>query len=85
MVFNSADSMIILGRNRTFMYGKSHVTYGDIVLDAAVIDIDLKTSDVHATGQPDSVGNITGKPTFAQGGDAYDAETMSYNFKTSRG
>ena len=85
VVFNSSDSMIIIGRNRTYMYGKSHVTYGDITLDAAVIDIDLKTSDVNATGQPDSLGNTIGTPTFAQGGDGYDAETMSYNFRTSRG
>lgn len=85
VVFNSTDSMIIIGRNKTWMYGNSHVTYGDITLDASVINIDLKTSDVNATGQPDSLGILLGTPTFSQGGDGYDAETMSYNFKTMRG
>lgn len=85
VVFNSSDSMIIIGRNHTFMYGKGHVTYGDINLDAEKIDIDLKTSDVNAAGMPDSLGNLRGTPRFEQGSDGYDAETMSYNFKTEKG
>lgn len=85
VVFNSSDSMIIIGRNHTFMYGNGHVTYGDINLDAEQIDIDLRTNDVHAAGAPDSLGNMRGLPRFEQGSDGYDAETMSYNFKTERG
>ncbi|MDE7334722.1 MAG: LPS-assembly protein LptD, partial [Muribaculaceae bacterium] len=85
VVFNSTDSMIIIGRNKTLMYGDGHVTYGDINLDAAVIGIDLRTSDVDATGRVDSLGILIGTPTFSQAGDGYDAETMSYNFKTMRG
>lgn len=85
VVFNSSDSMIIIGRNHTYMYGKGHVTYGDINLDAEKIDIDLKTSDVNAAGMTDSLGNLRGTPRFEQGSDGYDAETMSYNFKTEKG
>ncbi|MDE5660618.1 MAG: LPS-assembly protein LptD [Muribaculaceae bacterium] len=85
VVFNSSDSMVIIGRNRTFMYGDGHVTYGDLVLDAAVIDMDLKTADVNAAGRTDSLGNLIGTPKFSQGSDGYDAETMSYNFKSERG
>lgn len=85
VVFNSSDSMIIIGRNHTYMYGSGHVTYGDINLDAEQIDIDLRTNDVHAAGMPDSLGNMHGLPRFEQGSDGYDAETMSYNFKTERG
>ncbi len=85
VVFNSSDSMVIIGRNRTFMYGDGHVTYGDLVLDAAVIDMDLKTADVNAAGRTDSLGNLIGTPKFTQGSDGYDAETMSYNFKSERG
>ncbi len=85
VVFNSSDSMIIIGRNHTYMYGSGHVTYGDINLDAEQIDIDLRTNDVNAAGMPDSLGNMRGLPRFEQGSDGYDAETMSYNFKTERG
>ncbi|MDE6165773.1 MAG: hypothetical protein K2F58_01590, partial [Muribaculaceae bacterium] len=85
VVFNSSDSMVIIGRNRTFMYGDGHVTYGDLVLDAAVIDMDLNTADVNAAGRTDSLGNLIGTPKFSQGSDGYDAETMSYNFKSERG
>lgn len=85
VVFNSTDSMVIIGRNKTFMYGDGHVTYGDLVLDAAIIDMDLKTADVNASGRTDTLGNLVGTPKFTQGSDAYNAETMSYNFRSERG
>lgn len=85
VVFTSTDSMIIVGRNHSYMYGKGNVTYGDIHLEADMININLRTSDVHAAGMPDTLGNMRGLPTFSQGSDGYDAETMSYNFRTSRG
>jgi len=85
VVFDSSDSMLIIGRNRTFMYGDGHVTYGDLKLDAEIIDMDLKTADVNASGRKDSIGNLSGTPNFSQGSDSYQAETMSYNFRTERG
>lgn len=83
--FTSSDSMIVIGRNRTFMYGNSKVTYGDLTLTAEDIDLDLQTSNVNATGRTDSLGVTKGSPNFSQGGESYDSETMSYNFKTERG
>lgn len=83
--FTSSDSMIVIGRNRTFMYGDSKVTYGDLSLTAENIDMDLQTSNVNAIGQTDSLGVTKGSPNFSQGGDTYTSEIMSYNFKTERG
>ena len=83
--FTSSDSMIVIGRNHTFMYGNSKVTYGDLALTAENIDMDLQTSNVNAIGRTDSLGVITGTPNFSQGSESYDSESMSYNFKTERG
>lgn len=77
--------MIVIGRNRTYMYGDSKVTYGDLTLTAENIDLDLQTSNVNAIGVTDSLGNVKGSPNFSQGGESYDSEIMSYNFKTERG
>lgn len=77
--------MIVIGRSRTYMYGDSKVTYGDLTLTAENIDLDLQTSNVNAIGVTDSLGNVKGSPNFSQGGESYDSEIMSYNFKTERG
>lgn len=83
--FTSSDSMIVIGRNLTFMYGNSKVTYGDLALTAENIDMDLQTSNVNAIGRTDSLGVMTGTPNFSQGSESYNSESMSYNFKTERG
>ncbi len=83
--FKATDSMIVIGRKHTYMYGDSKVTYGDLQLTAANIDLDLETSNVNAVGATDSLGVTKGKPNFSQGSESYDSESMSYNFKTERG
>ena len=83
--FNSSDSMIIVRRDSAFMYGNSAVKYGEISLDAATIELDLKDNTVYAVGATDSLGEVIGKPIFNQGGDEYEAGTMRYNFQTQKG
>ncbi|MDE6196621.1 MAG: LPS-assembly protein LptD, partial [Muribaculaceae bacterium] len=85
VIFQSADSMLIVRRDSAYMFGSSQVSYGDIKLDAAEIQMDLKDNTVFAIGAPDSTGEITGKPVFNEKGTDYEAETMRYNFKTSKG
>ncbi len=85
VVFSSADSMIILRRDSAFMYGNSSVTYGDIKLDAEQIEMNLGDNTVYAVGRADSVGEVKGTPVFHEGGSDYEAKTMRYNFKTSKG
>ncbi|MDE7154299.1 MAG: LPS-assembly protein LptD [Muribaculaceae bacterium] len=80
----STDSMIMLGRNRAFIYGGGQVDYGTMKLDADEIDVDLQNSTVYAMGRPDSVGEMVGTPVFEEGGSTYETKTMSYNFKTKR-
>lgn len=83
--FSAKDSMILVGRNQAYMYGDSHVEYGNIKLDANQIEMNLENSTVYAVGTPDSVGELKGTPVFEDNGTSYEAKTMSYNFKTERG
>ena len=83
--FSSSDSMVILRRDSAFMFGESSVKYGEISLDAAKIEMNLKDNTVYAVGREDSVGEVIGKPVFKQGESGYEAATMRYNFGTEKG
>lgn len=85
VVFSSTDSMVLMGRDSAFMYGDGKVNYGEFSLNAAQIEIDLKKSTVYATGVVDTADEVVGKPVFTEGGTDYEADTMRYNFKTSKG
>lgn len=83
--FSAADSVIIVRRDSAFMYGNSSVEYGDMKLEAANIEMNLRNNNVYAVGVTDTTGEIQGKPIFSQGGSDYEAATMRYNFKTQKG
>lgn len=79
------DSMVLIGQSDAYIYGDGKVTYGDISLDAAQIELDMDSSIVYAVGVTDSVGKITGSPIFTDKGTTYESKTMRYNFKTEKG
>lgn len=80
------DSVVyLMGEKRAYLYGDATVDYLDINLQAERIEMSLDSSLVHATGVPDSLGRLQGKPVFKQGGDEYESEKMSYNFDTQKG
>lgn len=83
--FSSKDSMVIVRRDSAFMYGASAVSYGDITLESANIEMDLASNTVYALGAPDSVGDMQGTPVFSEGTGEYQAATMRYNFRTGKG
>ena len=85
VVFSSADSMILIGRQTTYMYGDGKVDYGNLKLTASEIQLDLDSSIVYACGTPDSIGDLQGTPVFEEGGTSYESKTMRYNFKSKRG
>lgn len=68
-----------------YLYGDAKVTYGDVELTAAQIEIDQNTNIVTARGIPDSTGKLQNTPVFKQAGDLYEADSMRYNFKTEKG
>jgi lipopolysaccharide assembly outer membrane protein LptD (OstA) len=86
VAYESVDSMRIdLQDQKVYLYGNAVATYGDIELKASYIEIALNSSELYATGLPDSTGTIVGEPIFKQGSQEFEAEEMRYNFKTQRG
>ncbi len=85
VVFSSKDSMIMVGREMTFMYGDGQIDYGDLKLTAEDIELDMAKSEVYAVGVEDSLGEVVGSPVFEEAGTAYESGTMRYNFKSKRG
>lgn len=83
--FSAKDSVRLVGTDQAYMYGDSKVTYGNIKLDAANIEMNMATNTVYAVGQEDSTGTVTGEPVFDDAGTSYESKTMTYNFKTGKG
>lgn len=67
-----------------YLYGKAWIEYGDIKLEAAYITFDQENNTLFATGKLDSLGRFRDVAKFKQGEDAYEADTMRYNFKTQK-
>lgn len=83
--YSAEDSFFFDYRNKIIkLFGNAEVTYGDISLKAAHIELDWKTNTVTANGRLDSTGTLVGKPVFNDAGDVYETESMSYNFNTKR-
>lgn len=67
------------------LYGAATVDYQQISLKADHIVLNYGTNIVFAEPLPDSLGYAAGEPEFSDGGQAFTAKEMRYNFKTRRG
>ncbi len=85
VTFSSSDSLILVRRDSAYMYGNAVVTYDNMRLDAAQLDVDLNGNTVFAQGRPDSIGELEGTPVFTEGDTKYETRTMRYNFDTGKG
>jgi lipopolysaccharide assembly outer membrane protein LptD (OstA) len=74
-----------LVNKKEYLVGEGDVQYGDITLKADSIVLNMETSEVFATGRPDSTGMIIGSPEFTQGDTKYKSKELHYNFKTKKG
>lgn len=83
--FHATDSLVMSGRNNTFMYGGATVEYTDLKLNSDNIKMDMDSSTVFAEGRVDSLGSGSGYPVFSDKGGTYESKTMKYNFKSQRG
>ncbi len=83
--YESTDSMVwIMGGNAN-LYGNGKVKYENIELDASVISMNMDSSIVHAFGNKDSLGNVSGLPVFKDGNTPYESDKIKYNFKSKKG
>jgi hypothetical protein len=86
IVYKAQDSIRMnVGQKKIYLYNESRVEYGDMVLEAYYIEVDMNTNQVYARGQTDSTGEKQGLPHFESGGKSFTADEMWYNFKTKKG
>jgi len=84
--YTALDSQIFNMTDKTVeLYGNAEVSYGSINLKANYIKYGFLNNEVFACGLTDTAGVVIGKPIFSEGGQAYDADTIRYNFKTKKG
>ena len=84
--YNAVDSILFsLDNKKVFLYGDAMITYQDMELKAAFIELDMDKNELYSTGVPDSAGKMMGYPHFKEGDEEYDAKEMRYNFKTRKG
>ena len=60
------------------------VNYGDIEIKADSIVFNMKTNLLFAVGRKDTAGKIIGKPVFKEGSQEFEADELTYNFKTRK-
>ncbi len=67
------------------LWGKAHVDFEKIKLDAGYIKINFGNNTVTAEPSKDSLGNSYNRPVFNDGDRDYVCDKMSYNFQTKKG
>lgn len=70
---------------KIYLYHNAKVTYGDIILESAYIELDSDKNTVFATGLKDSSGQMYGLPVFQENGKSFTAKAITYNFKSEKG
>jgi len=86
LVRHAQDSIVQdLVHKKVYLYGDAEITYGDINLKAAYIEVNFNDNTVFAKGLKDSTGKIQGKPVFKQGDETFESTTLTYNFVTQKG
>ena len=83
--YDSQDSMYFDVVNRKlFMYGETHIDYGEIVLEAERTNVDWSKRTIEADFVLDTAGKKVGRPVFTDGPDVYQTDDIIYNFDTRK-
>jgi lipopolysaccharide assembly outer membrane protein LptD (OstA) len=79
--YDATDSISIDQKNnKIILYNNAKIVYGDIELTSGLIILDYKENIVTAGRIADSEGNLTQYPTFTQGGNVVNPDSIKYNF-----
>jgi lipopolysaccharide assembly outer membrane protein LptD (OstA) len=70
--------------DKMYLYNKAKVVYGDMVINAGRIILDNKTQEVFAAGIVDSTGTYTQMPSFKQGNNLVEPDSLIFNFKSQK-
>ncbi|MBL7912518.1 MAG: LPS-assembly protein LptD [Bacteroidia bacterium] len=86
VIYTAKDSAVFLSAIRqVLLYGKAHVEFGEMNLEAEFIEIDYSKNIVTAYGKKDSLGKPIGNPIFKDGQQEMKADKIIYNLKSKRG
>ena len=84
--YKAIDSVAIdLDTKKAFLYKEGEIIFEDMNLKADAVELDFNRQQLHATGVVDSMGKYIGRPLFKQGTSEYNADTMTYNYKSGKG
>lgn len=84
--YDARDSVMMdLTGQIMYLYGDAKIVYGDTKLDAAFIEVNMKTNIIRAKAVKDSTGKVVGRPVFSDRAGSYEADSMIYNYKTRKG
>jgi len=83
--YTAEDSVIYdASVSKVYLFHNAKVEYTNLTLTAEYVEIDLVKNVAFAKGVPDTTGKLKGKPVFSQGSEKYEANSMTYNFKSKR-
>ena len=83
--YDASDSIIIDQKNnKIVLYNNAKILYGDIELTSGLIILDYKENIVTAGRIADSKGTLTQYPTFIQGENVVNPDSIKYNFDNQK-
>ena len=83
--YDARDSITIDQKNnKIILYNNAKIVYGDIELTSGLIILDYKENIVNAGRIVDSEGNLSQYPTFKQGGNIVNPDSIKYNFDNQK-
>ena len=83
--YDASDSIIIDQiNNKIILYNNAKIIYGDIELTSGLIELDYKNNIVNAGRISDLSGNLSQYPTFKQGGNIVNPDSIKYNFDNQK-
>lgn len=86
VIYTARDSLLYNFEKRTIkLSGKAAVEYKDIRVEGPEITVDQPQRTVSTSASRDSLGNVLELPTFTDTQGSFNAESMSYNYKTRFG
>jgi LptD protein len=69
---------------KVILVNSAKVNYEEIEIKADSIAFDMKTNLLFAVGRRDTTGKYVGKPVFKEGSQEFEADELTYNFKTRK-
>jgi len=69
---------------QVILVNAAKVNYEDIEIKADSIAFNMKTNILFAIGRRDTTGKVIGKPVFKEGSQEFEADEITYNFKTRK-